>query len=304
MNIWIGLFNGMISGAVPILLAGLGGALTYYAGVFNIAMEGMMLMGAFCAVLGSYFFQSWAIGIGAALAGSLALSIIFIIFAVYLKTDEFLTGIALNLFAVGATTYFLREIFSVKGGFADPAIIAIPRLSLPFLADIPFIGRIISGQNLIVYLSIFITAFTAYLVFKSRFGLRLRAAGYNPDCLNASGVSADSVRKTSLLLCGLLCGLAGAFLSLGYVRLFSENMSAGRGWISLAAVIFVKGNPWGIALVSLLFGFTDGFGLFMQQFGVPSQFTGMLPYFATIVALFFYSRSEKLEQRKLKNLID
>jgi len=300
MNIWIGLFNGMISGAVPILLAGLGGALTYYAGVFNIAMEGMMLMGAFCAVLGSYFFQSWELGIATALAGSLLLSIIFIIFAVYLKTDEFLTGIALNLFAVGATTYYLREIFSVKGGFADPAIIAIPRLHIPLLEDIPFIGRIISGQNLVVYLSILITAFISYLVFHSRFGLRLRAAGYNSDCLNASGVSADKVRIVALLLCGLLCGLAGSFLSLGYVRLFSENMSAGRGWISLAAVIFVQGHPWGIALISLLFGFTDGLGLFLQQYRVPSQFTGMLPYFATIVALFFYSRKGKWNHRKAR----
>lgn len=302
MNIWIGLVNGMISGAVPILLAGLGGALTYYAGVFNIAMEGMLLMGAFCAVLGSYFFQSWEIGIMAAMAGALILSIFFIIFAVYLKTDEFLTGIALNLFAVGATTYFLREIFSVKGGFADPAIIAIPRLVLPILKDIPILGRIISGQNLIIYLSILITALLAYLVFNTRFGLHLRAAGYNPDCLNASGVSADKVRVVSLLLCGLLCGLGGAFLSLGYVRLFSENMSAGRGWISLAAVIFVKGNPWGIAFISLLFGFTDGFGLFMQRFGVPSQFTGMLPYLATIVALFFYSRKDNKEKRNAKRL--
>ena len=304
MNIWIGLVNGMISGAVPILLAGLGGALTYYAGVFNIAMEGMMLLGAFCAVLGSYFFQSWVAGIATAIGGSLVLSVIFILFAVTLNTDEFLTGIALNLFAVGASTYFLREVFSVKGGFADPAIIAIPTLSIPFLSNIPYLGRILSGQNLIIYLSILITALTAYLVHQTRFGLRLRAAGYNPDCLNASGVSAAKTRVISLLLCGLLCGLAGAFLSLGYVRLFSENMSAGRGWISLAAVIFVKGNPWGIALVSLLFGFTDGLGLYLQQYNIPSQFTSMLPYLSTIIALFFYSRREGVESRKVKHLTD
>ncbi len=290
MNVFIGLINGMISSATPILLAGLGGALTYYAGVFNIAMEGMMLVGAFCAVLGSYFFQSWAMGIVIAMAGSLVLSLIFILFAIYLKTDEFLTGIALNLFAVGATTYFLREIFSVKGGFSDPKLIAIPRIDIPLVESIPFLGKILSGQNLVVYLAVLITALTSYLVFKSRFGLHMRAAGYNADCLNASGVSTSRVRVISLLLCGLLCGLAGAFLSLGYVRLFSENMSAGRGWISLAAVIFVKGNPWGIALISLLFGFTDGFGLMLQGYDIPSQFTGMLPYVATIVALFFYSR--------------
>ena len=293
MNILIGLINGMISSAAPILLAGLGGALTYYAGVFNIAMEGMMLIGAFCAVLGSYFFSSWELGIACAVTGSSLISLIFILFAIYLKTDEFLTGIALNLFASGASTYFLREIFSVKGSFSDPGIEAIPRITIPILRDIPFFGSILSGQNLMIYLSILITALIFYLVFRSKYGLRLRAAGFNAACLTASGVSTQRIRVISLLLCGLLCGLSGAFLSLGYVRLFSEYMSAGRGWISMAAIIFVQGNPWGIALVSLLFGFTDGLGLLLQQYDIPPQFTAMLPYAATIIALFFYSGKRK-----------
>lgn len=293
MNVLTGLINGMISSATPILLAGLGGALTYYAGVFNIAMEGMMLIGAFCAVLGSYFFSSWELGIISGIAGASLISLIFILFAVYLKTDEFLTGIALNLFASGASTYFLREIFSVKGSFSNPGIEAIPRITIPLLKNIPFLGNILSGQNMMIYLSILITALVFYLIFQSKYGLRLRAAGFNAACLTASGVSTKRVRVISLLLCGLLCGLSGAFLSLGYVRLFSENMSAGRGWISLAAIIFVQGHPWGIAFVSLLFGFTDGLGLLLQQYDIPSQFTAMLPYAATIIALFFYSRRRK-----------
>ena len=298
MNIFIGLINGMISGATPILLAALGGALTYYAGIFNITMEGMMLMGAFCAVLGSYFLHSWALGIVAAIAGSAILSLVFILFAIYLKTDEFLTGIALNLLALGATTYLLRQIFSVKGGFADPGIIAIPRIAIPLIENIPVIGKIISGQNLIVYIALFMTAFTSYLVFKTKFGLRLRAAGYNSDCLDASGVPTAKIRVWSLLLCALLCGLAGAFLSLGYVRLFSENMSAGRGWISMAAIIIVNGNPWGISFISLIFGLTDGFGLLLQGFNIPPQFTGMLPYVATVVALFFYSLKKRRKSKE------
>ncbi len=145
-----------------------------------------------------------------------------------------------------------------------------------------------SGQNIIIYLTILLTILAAYIIFKTRFGLRLRAAGYNAACLDSSGVSTDRVRIWSLILCGVFCGLAGAFLSLGYVTLFSENMSAGRGWISLAAVILVNGNPWGIALISLIFGFTDGLGLLLQQY-LPSQFTSMVPYVATLIALYFYS---------------
>jgi simple sugar transport system permease protein len=295
MNIITGLINGMISGATPILLAALGGTFTFYAGVFNIAMEGMMLTGAFFAVLGSYYFDSWLMGLVCAIIGSLLMALIFILFAVTLKTDEFVTGIALNLFALGSTTYMMRQIFNVKGAFSNPGIVPIPRIHIPVLAKIPILGNILSGQNLIIYITVFVVILSAFIIFKTRFGLRLRAAGYNAPSLDSSGVSSAKIRIWSLIICGVLRGLAGAFLSLGYVTLFSENMSAGRGWISLAAVILVNGNPWGIALISLLFGFTDGLGLLLQQY-MPSQFTSMVPYVATLIALYFYS----IQARKRK----
>jgi simple sugar transport system permease protein len=289
MRILVGLITGMISGATPILLAALGGSFTFYAGVFNIAMEGMMLTGAFFAVLGSFYFHSWLVGILLAVLGSLLLALIFILFAVGLHTDEFITGIALNLFALGATTYMLRKIFQVKGVFASPGILAIPNIDLPLIQNIPTLGQILSGLNLMVYVSVIATVLSAYWIFHTRFGLRLRAAGYNAASLDSSGVSSARMRVWSLLICGVLCGLAGAFLSLGYVRLFAENMSAGRGWISLAAIILVNGNPWGIALISLVFGFSDGLGLLLQGYKIPSQFTAMIPYIATLIALYFYS---------------
>ncbi len=298
MNVFIGLINGMITGATPILLAALGGTLTYYAGIFNIAMEGMMLSGAFFAVLGSYYFDSWLAGILLAVAGSLVLALIFIFFSIVLKTDEFVTGVGLNLFALGATTYLLRQIFDVKGAFSSPRIVPVPNINIPLIKDIPILGQILSGQNLLVYLALIATIITGYIVFKTRFGLRLRSAGYNAPVLDTSGVPTARVRLVSLLICGVLCGLAGAYLSLGFVTLFSENMSAGRGWISLAAIILVNGNPWGIAAISLLFGFTDGFGLLLQQV-LPSQFTAMVPYVATLVALFFYSVTKKSKKQVL-----
>jgi general nucleoside transport system permease protein len=288
MNVFIGLINGMITGATPILLAALGGTFTYYAGIFNIAMEGMMLGGAFFAVLGSYYFNSWPMGILCAIIGALLMALIFILFTVILKTDEFVTGIALNLFAVGATTYMLRQIFNVKGAFSNPGIVAIPRIHIPLIENIPVVGDILSGQNLMVYVTFLVVLISVFVIFKTRFGLRLRAAGYNAPSLDTSGVKTASMRIWSLIICGVLCGMAGAFLSLGYVTLFSENMTAGRGWISLAAVILVNGNPWGIALISLVFGFTDGLGLLLQKF-LPNQFTAMVPYLATLVSLYIYS---------------
>lgn len=288
MNIIIGMINGMISSATPILLSALGGSLTYYAGIFNIAMEGMMLSGAFFAVLGSYYFKSWPMGILCAILGAILMVLIFILFAVVLKMDEFITGIGLNLFSLGLTTYLLQQIFNVRGMFSNPEIVSIPNITIPLIKDIPVIGEILSGQNLIVYMTILATIVIRYLVFKTRFGLRLRAAGYNRTCLDTSGVSANRIRIWSLILCAVLCGLAGAFLSLGIITGFNRGMSAGKGWISLAAVILVSGNPTGIALISLLFGFTDGLGLFMQK-SMPPQFTSMVPYVATLIALFVYS---------------
>lgn len=293
MRIIIGLLNGMLAGATPVLLAALGGAFTFYAGVFNIAMEGMLLVGAFCAALGSFFSGSWAVGVLCAVAGSVLLSLLFILFAIALKTDEFVTGIALNLFAAGATTYLLRQLFGVRGAFTDAGIRAIPRVEIPLLSQIPLAGEVLSGQNLIVYGAALAVLVCAWLVFRTPFGLRLRAAGYNAPSLESSGVRPARVRVAALLICGVLCGLGGAFLSLGYVRLFAEGMSAGRGWIALAAVILVNGNPWGVALIALLFGLADGMGLFAQGLGMPAQFTGMLPYLATLIALFVYARRKR-----------
>ncbi len=191
MNVFLGLINGMITSATPILLAALGGSLTYYAGIFNIAMEGMMLSGAFFGMLGSYYFHSWPMGILFAILGSLFMALVFILFAVVLKMDEFITGIGLNLFSVGVTTYMLRQIFKVKGAFSSPDIIPIPKIDIPLIKDIPYLGGILSGQNLIVYVALIATILVSYLVFKTRFGLRLRAAGYNRTCLDTSGVSAN-----------------------------------------------------------------------------------------------------------------
>lgn len=295
MNVLIGLINGMIVSATPILLSALGGSLTYYAGIFNIAMEGMMLNGAFFAVIGSYYFHSWIMGILFAIVGAILMALVFILFSVVLKMDEFITGIGLNLFALGLTTYLLQQVFHVRGMFSNPEIVPVPALTIPLIKDIPILGSILSGHNLLVYLTIIAVIAVRYLVFKTRFGLRLRAAGYNRTCLDTSGVSANRIRIWSLILCAVLCGLAGAFLSLGVVTGFTKNMSAGKGWISLAAVILVSGNPTGVALISLLFGFTDGLGLFLQK-SLPSQFTSMVPYVATLVALFIYSVRLKKKQ--------
>ncbi len=286
-----GLLNSMLASATPILLASLGGAFTYHCDVFNIAMEGMLLAGAFGAVAVGFATGSWLAAIGGGILAAAILGFLFVVFAVWLDADEFVTGIALNLLALGTTTYLLRQWYGVKGAFDDPSLPAIPDVDLPWLEPIPVIGPVLSGRNLLVWVGLFAAVATWWVVQRSRYGLRLRAAGFNPPALEASGGSVARVRAIALVACSVTCGMGGAFLSLGYLTLFNENMSAGRGWIALAAVILVRGSAPGIVAISLLFGFADGLGLQLQtRYGLAPQFTAMAPYLATLFVLFFYAR--------------
>jgi general nucleoside transport system permease protein len=287
-----GLLSGSISAATPILLAALGGMYTYYAGVFNIAMEGMMLGGAFGAVATAHSTQSWALGVLGGVAGASVLGALFVLFVLFLRVDEFVTGIALNLAAVGATTFALRRTYGVAGAFSgtpDRPIPAVPRVRLGFVDRIPILRALVSGHTILDWVAIAAIGVSLAVVFRTRFGLRLRASGFSGPTVDASGVSVRQIRIWSVAACTVLCGLAGAFLSLGYLQLFGENMSNGRGWIALAAIIVVKGHPAGIAVLCGLFGLASSVGLKAQGLDVPPQFSEMLPSIATLVALGLYA---------------
>ena len=291
-----GIVSGTISGTTPILLAALGGMYTYHAGIFNIAMEGMMLAGAFGAVAGAYFAGSWLVGVAAAIGASMILALIFMLFVIVLRTDEFVTGIALNLGTVGATTFLLRRVFHVAGAFSGEAgrpIPGVPRIRFGFLDGVPVVRALLSGHTLLEWFAVVATVGSVFLVRDTRFGLRLCSTGFSAASVDASGVSTRRIRVEALVLCGVLCGLAGAFLSIGYLQLFGENMSNGRGWIALAAIVLVRGRPGAIAAMSLLFGLANSVGLKAQGLHIPSPFTDMLPYLATLVALYAYARRQR-----------
>jgi len=300
MDFVVALMRASINSATPILLAALGGAFTYYANVFNIAMEGMMLTGAYFGVIGSYFFANWEMGMLFAIVSSLLLSLLFSLFAIYLKSDEFVTGIAINMLALGGTTYLLRSTFHVKGAFISSKIIGMPSWKLGFLQSIPIIGNVLSGYPFLVYISFLLAIVVDVVVFKSRFGLRLRATGEEPVATRSLGINPTTVKFISALLSGVFCGLAGAFLSLGYVNLFSENMSNGRGWIALAIIILVRARPLGILILSLLFGFFEALAIVLQNSPIPPQFTSMVPYVATLFALYIYAKRKRVASRMVE----
>jgi ABC-type uncharacterized transport system permease subunit len=269
----------------PILLAALGGAICERAGVFNIGLEGMMLTGAFFAVLGAYFGGTSWLGAVSAVAGGMAMGAIFAEFNLRRGGDPIVVSIAVNLLAAGLTTYLLRAIFDVAGAFRDPAIAGFRPIEIPVIASLPVIGPLLSGQTFLLYLSILLVPALHIFFSRHRLGLRIRAAGENPAGLTAGGVYPNRVRFLALLMCGALCGLAGAQLSIANVNLFVENMSAGRGWIAVVAVLLTRGRPWPLFFIALLFGAVDSFSFRVQGFGLPQQFTDMMPYLATLMVL-------------------
>ena len=225
------------------------------------------------------------------------ISLMFAFFVLKMQTGEFITGIAINTFVLGATTYFLRQLFHVKGSLIDPRIVALPKWNIPIIRNIPVIGPMINGHAFPLYVTFFVIVPIVYIViYKTRFGLRLRASGYDAKVIDSVGIKAQGLKFVSIMICGFLCGIGGNFLSLGIMRMFTENMSNGRGWISLAIIILSKGNPLKVLVTCLIFGVTEGVGLTLQQFKIPNQITDMLPYVAVLIALFINSRQKDKKQ--------
>jgi simple sugar transport system permease protein len=293
------LLNSTFRFVTPILLAALGGLICERVGVFNIALEGLMLTGAFAAVVGSYYAGSGVGGVLTAVAAGTALAAIFAYFAVTLRGDVIVLGIALNLLASGLTVFMLRTIFGVKGAFQDPRLQGLGKIEIPGLEALPLLGPLLSGHSWVIYLSGLLVAAMQLLLFHHSLGLRIRGVGEHPEAAATLGVSVTGLRYLAVLLSGALCGLAGAQLSLGNVTLFVENMSAGRGWIAVVAVMFGRAHPLGVLAASLLFGLADSIGFRLQGLQMPSQFTAMVPYIVTLISLFII---EAQRRRKVTRL--
>lgn len=283
------LFQNTLRTATPIILAALGGSLTEKAGIMNIGMDGMILLGAFFGVLGSHAFASSLAGVMLAVLVGVLAGLFFALFTVQLKSDEFIIGVALNLFAAGLTVYLLRTLFGVKGSFSGPGIVGLPALHVAWLESIPVLGPLLNGHSLFVYVSWVLVGALYVFLFHTPQGFWMRASGEHPAALAAAGQSPVRMKYAASVLCGVLCAFAGAHLSLGYLTLFSENMSASRGYIAFACVIFGKASPPKVFFAALLFGFFDALGLRLQSVGIASQLTSLIPYVATVVFLVAFS---------------
>lgn len=273
----------MLRSATPVALAATGGAMTEHAGVMNIGMDGMILIGAFVSVAVSAVTGSALLGVLCAVLAGILVGLFFALFVVKFRSDEFIIGTALNIFAAGLTVFLLWAIFGVRGTLRTDA--GLPSVRLALVEKIPFLGEILSGNSLFIYLTVFVVAAFWMLVYRTPWGFWLRAAGEHPQTLRTAGVSPEKMRWEASVLCGALCGLAGAQLALGNVTMFSEGMSNSRGYVAFACVIFGGANPAKAYLAALMFGFFDALGYRLQDYGISANLTSMIPYLITVAMM-------------------
>ena len=288
----------------PILLVALGGTFTTKAGIFNIGLEGQMLMGAFFAVLGSIWTGSAMGGLAIGVSAAILMAAIFSLLVVTFRANEVVVGLALNIMAGGLTITLSKAIFGTRGSIVRNDIVGLPRVDIPFISDLGPIGRVLSGYTPLVYCA-FIFVFVVWLIlYRTRLGLHIRVVGEKPDAAESLGISTDRMQHIASLMCGLLAGLAGAHLSLGYITMFAENMSSGRGFMAVAVLIFSNGDPVKVLLGCLLFGFSDALSLRLQSFGLSSYLVLMVPYLVSLTALFIltYRQRPKIIRETLESL--
>ncbi|MFN7035196.1 MAG: ABC transporter permease [Bellilinea sp.] len=281
----VGLFNTTLSKAVPITLGALSGILCERSGVVNIAIEGMMLSGAMVSALVGSLTQSAWIGLFAAVLTGALLAFVHGIFSIKYKTNQIISGTVINIFATGLTSYISAKFMQVYPALNNPPTFGA--IAIPLLADIPVIGEIFFVNNLFVFAMFIFIIILQIALFQTRWGLRVRAVGEHPKAADTLGINVFKTRYTSVILGGMMAGFAGAYFTLGSAGRFDEVMTAGRGFIGLAAMIFGNWIPTGGFAAGLLFGFADSLASRMAILGIaiPSQFLLMLPYIATMIVL-------------------
>jgi simple sugar transport system permease protein len=277
----------IITAATPLLYAALGELITEKSGVLNLGVEGMMLVGAVCGFAAVHYSGSASLGIlGGAAAGAL-LSLMFAALVLGFQASQVATGLALTIFGVGLSAMLGQDLVGV-------AYDGLPKVAIPFLSDLPIVGALLFNHDMLVYGSILLVVLVWWFLKYSRSGLILRAVGDSHDAAHAMGYSVVRIRLLAILFGGAMSGIAGAYLSLAYSPMWIENMSAGRGWIALALVVFATWRPGRVLLGAYLFGSISILQLHAQALGigVPSQVMSMLPYLATIVVLVLISRDK------------
>jgi general nucleoside transport system permease protein len=286
MQMFEAIMLSVIAASTPLLLAAVGELVVERSGVLNLGLEGMMIMGAACAFAGTYLSDSVVVGALCGVLAGAAMAAIFAIFTLGLAVNQVASGLALTILGTGLSGL-------IGAGFVGQRITPAPQLHLPVLTDLPLVGRILFGQDAFVYLSVALVIAIWLFLYRSRAGLVLRAVGDNHSSAHALGYPVLKIRALAVLFGGGCAGLAGAFLPLAYTPFFIPGMTAGRGWIALALVVFASWRPGRLVAGAYLFGAVSILQLHAQALGlgIPSQLMSSLPYLATVIVLVLISRT-------------
>jgi simple sugar transport system permease protein len=294
--------------STPIILPALGGLISDLAGVINIALEGIMLVSAFTGVVVSAYTQSVWLGVLAGIIVGVLTSLILAYFHLQFSTDIILAAIAINIMAQGGTIFLLYILTGDKGNSSTLASGAVPNIRIPLVHDIPVLGTIVSGHNIFTYSAFILTWLVSMFLYRTPLGKHLRAVGENPEAAASVGINVVRTQTIAIALSGFLSSLGGLSLSMAYLTLFQNAMTAGRGFIALAAVFLGGRRPWGTLAAAIVFGFADALSNQLGSLDIPPQWVQMIPYAATIVALVAYNlrrraqaieRARRFEERHL-----
>ncbi|MDD3942280.1 MAG: ABC transporter permease [Sphaerochaetaceae bacterium] len=296
--------NALLHSAVaimtPLLLAAMGGLFTELSGMLNIALEGLMLMGAFSSIVFTYLSGSMIWGVLLGIVATMLLATLLAVVTLNLKSNVFITGLATNLLASGLTIVLSFRLFGNKGVVVFDRIGSLPRWDIPLVSDIPVLGAMISGHSPFVYLSWVLLTLSSWVLYKTPFGLRLRAAGLHEKTLVSLGLSPSAYRFIAFLVSAFACAIAGAVLTLN-LGAFVPNITSGKGWIALVVIFLGQKKPLGLLGASLVFGFADAFSNYAQgAWNVPADFILAIPYLFTLLAMVIVSihadRKERIKR--------
>ncbi len=285
--VWSALVAATLRYATPLTFAAIGGMFSERSGVVNIGLEGQMLMGAFFAIWGADVTDSWQLGLVIAMVSGTALALVHAFFCIHLRADQIVIGTAVNFLALGITGYLFIDIYGDQG--TPTTIPEIPDVNIPWLQDRAFFGEAFGSLNFMIWLSFAVLILSYIVMFKTPVGLRIRSVGEHPRAADTLGISVFGVRYACVMVSGALAALGGAYLSLGLIHLFDQNVTGGRGFIALAALIFGNWRPFGAFAAALLFGFSSALAdripeYFEQGSSGPLLFNA-LPYVLTIIAV-------------------
>ncbi len=287
--------NSTIRSTTPVLFAAIASALCSRVGVFNIALEGQLLIASFTSIAVNYHTQNIFLATMAGIAAGALVGLIVAVLQVKYKAADMVIGTSINLLVGAATSLMMYTMFGVRGNFSDPSLISMSKVSIPIIEDIPFIGTVFGNLTIIDYLSYIIAVLVFFYLFRTVSGFRMLSIGINKEATESLGIKATRTQMLTVVMSGALCGFGGTVLAMGQVTLFTENMTSGRGFIAMAAASMGQNHPLVIIASSLFFGFAQALGVALQN-TIASQLTMAVPYIVTIITLAIFSSRIKRDK--------